>query len=231
MATDTRDSPLARLRPRRETLLWGSVLVTLELGLLTAHVLVGSSSPLSPGGLRLWVYPFVWINVGLWAVVRTEPAAVESSTRQRALAGVLVAGYFGVLAYTGGLVGHGTPEGAGVVNVVWGTVPPGWAPVVTYAGSGLTLTLVPYRVVGYLALAYLVYATVLDAARSAVTGLLGLLSCVSCSWPVLASLATGVAGSGSGLAAAVTTGSYGLSTLVFLATVALLYWRPFGSGA
>jgi hypothetical protein len=231
MATDTRDSPLARLRPRRETLLWGSVLVTLELGLLTAHVLVGSSSPLSPGGLRLWVYPFVWINVGLWAVVRTEPAAVESSTRQRALAGVLVAGYFGVLAYTGGLVGHGTSEGAGVVNVVWGTVPPGWAPVVTYAGSGLTLTLVPYRVVGYLALAYLVYATVLDAARSAVTGLLGLLSCVSCSWPVLASLATGVAGSGSGLAAAVTTGSYGLSTLVFLATVALLYWRPFGSGA
>ncbi len=231
MATDTRDSPLARLRPRRETLLWGSVLVTLELGLLTAHVLVGSSSPLSPGGLRLWVYPFVWINVGLWAVVRTEPAAVEASTRQRVLAGVLVAGYFGVLAYTGGLVGHGTPEGAGVVNVVWGTVPPGWAPVVTYAGSALTLTLVPYRVVGYLALAFLVYATVLDAARSAVTGLLGVLSCVSCSWPVLASLATGVAGSGSGLAAAVTTGSYGLSTLVFLATVVLLYWRPFGSGA
>ena len=73
------------------------------------------------------------------------------------------------------------------------------------------------------------YATVLDAARSAVTGVLGLLSCVSCSWPVLASLATGVAGGGSGLAAAVSTGSYGLSTVVFVATVALLYWRPFGA--
>jgi hypothetical protein len=117
----------------------------------------------------------------------------------------------------------------GVVRVVSGTVPPGWGPAVTYAGSGLTLTLVPFRVVGYLALAYLVYATVLDAARSAVTGALGLLSCVSCSWPVLASLASGVAGSGSGIAAAVTTGSYGLSTLVFVVTVTLLVWRPFGS--
>jgi hypothetical protein len=231
MATDTRDSPLARLRPRRETLLWGSVLVTLELGLLTAHVLVGSSSPLSPGGLRLWVYPFVWINVGLWAVVRTEPAAVESSTRQRALAGVLVAGYFGVLAYTGGLVGHGTPEGAGVVNVVWGTVPPGWAPVVTYAGSGLTLTLVPYRVVGYLALAYLVYVTVLDAAGALLGSLLGLLSCVSCTFPVLAGFVTGLAGAGTALATAVTTNAYLLSTGAFVVTVGLLAWRPrLGSG-
>ncbi|MEF8853071.1 MAG: hypothetical protein V5A44_04815 [Haloarculaceae archaeon] len=228
MATDTRGSPLTRLRPRRETLLWGSVLVTLELGALAVHSVFGSSSALSPAGLRLWVYPFVWINVGLWAIVRTAPAATGASPRQRTLVGVLAVAYFAVLAYAGGLVGHGTPAGAGAVNVVWGTVPPGWAPVVTYAGSALTLTLVPFKLAGYLALAYLVYATVLDAARSAVTGLLGVLSCVSCSWPVLASLATGVAGGSSGLAAAVTTGSYGLSTLVFVATVALLYWRPFG---
>jgi len=56
---------------------------------------------------------------------------------------------------------------------------------------------------------------------------LGLLSCVSCTWPVLASLVGGVAG-GTGLAAAVTTQSYGLSTVVFCVTVGLLYWRPFG---
>jgi len=229
MATDTRNSSFARLRPRRETVLWGSLLVTLELGMLAAYSLLGSSSLVSLAGVRFWIYPFVWINVGLWAVVRTVPAASGASTRQRLLAGLLAAGYFGLLAYTGGLVGSGMTEAAGVVRVVWATIPPGWGPAVTYAGDLATLTLVPYRIVGYLALAYLVYATVLDAARSAVTGVLGLLSCVSCSWPVLASLATGVAGSGSGLAAAVSTGSYGLSTLVFVVTVALLYWRPFGS--
>jgi hypothetical protein len=88
----------------------------------------------------------------------------------------------------------------------------------------------PARVVGYLALAYLVYATVIDAAGSAVSGVLGLLSCVSCSWPILASLLTGVFGSSSALVAATFDLSYDVSTLVFVVTVALLYWRPFGFG-
>ena len=39
-----------------------------------------------------------------------------------------------------------------------------------------------------------------------------------------------LAGSGSGVAAAVTAGSHDLSTLVFLVTVALLFWPPFGAG-
>ena len=82
---------------------------------------------------------------------------------------------------------------------------------------------------GYLALAWLVYATVIDAAGSAVTGVLGLLSCVSCSWPILASLLTGIGGGGA-LAAAAQSQSYELSTVVFVVTVALLYWRPFGTG-
>jgi hypothetical protein len=45
---------------------------------------------------------------------------------------------------------------------------------------------------------------------------------------VLASLATGVFGSGTALASAVYGLSYDISTVVFLLTVALLYWRPFG---
>jgi hypothetical protein len=214
-----------RVRPRRETLLYGALLVNTELLLLALYALVGDSTVLSLAGLRLWIYPFVWINVGLWAVVRTTPAA--ASTRHRRLAAVLAVVYFGVLAYAGGLVGHSHGD-LEVFRVVWTTVPPGWSPAVTYVGNGLSLTLIPYRVVGYAALAYLVYATVIDATGAAVTGLLGVLSCVSCSWPVLASLATGLAGGGSGVAAAVYEGSYGLSTLVFVVTVALLYYRPFG---
>jgi hypothetical protein len=227
MATDTRTSPLARFRPRRQTLLWGALLVNTEILLLLAYSIYGNSSLLTLRGLALWLYPFVWINAALWAIVRTDIPAVEGRTRW--LAGALAVGYFGVLAYAGGLVGHS--HMATGFSVTWTGIPPGWAPAVNYGGAVLNLTLIPYKVIGYLALTYLVYATILDATRSAVTGVLGLLSCVSCSWPVLASLAAGVFGGGSGIAAAATGTSYTISTVVFVATVALLYWRPFGSRA
>jgi hypothetical protein len=84
----------------------------------------------------------------------------------------------------------------------------------------------PYKLVGYLALAYLVYATVLDAAGTVVSGSLGLLSCVSCTWPVVGSLVTSLFGSGSAVVVAATTWPYDISTAAFLATVALLTWRP-----
>jgi len=90
------------------------------------------------------------------------------------------------------------------------------------------MVVIPYKLIGYLALTYLVYVTLLDAAGSAVGGVLGLLSCVSCTWPVLATIVTGVAGSGTALAGAVYAQSYDLSTVVFVVTVGLLYWRPFG---
>lgn len=213
-----------RLRPRRETVLWGALILNTELLLLLGYAALGTSTLLSARGVRLWVYPFVWINVSLWAVARTTPAA--TSTRNGRIAAALAVGYFAVLAYAGGLVGPG--QGSLGPSLALTSLPPGWAPAVTYTGFGLSVVLIPYKLIGYATLAYLVYATVIDAAGSAVTGVLGLLSCVSCSWPVLASIATGVVGSGTGVAAAVSQGSYGISTAVFVMTVALLYWRPFG---
>ena len=212
-----------RLRPRRETLLWGALVLNTEILLIFAYAALGSQDLLSLRGLRLWIYPFVWINASIWALVRTDPGS--ASTRHRRIAAVLAVGYFGILAYTGGLVGPA--HGPVTYRISW-VLPPGWSPAVIFNGGGLGLTLIPYKLLGYLTLAYLVYATILDAAGSAVTGVLGLLSCVSCSWPVLASIATGVVGSGSGIAAAVSDGSYGISTVVFVVTVALLWWRPFG---
>ncbi|QLH82577.1 DUF7546 family protein [Halosimplex pelagicum] len=223
MATVDTTAVAEKFRPDRGTLLWGALIVNTEVILLLAYAALGSADLLSARGLRLWVYPFVWINASIWAVARTDIA--PSSTRQKRLAAALAVGYFGVLAYTGGLVGPG--HGSLGLDVALTSLPPGWAPAVTYNGMGVSLVLIPYKLIGYATLAYLVYATVLDAAGSAVTGVLGLLSCVSCSWPVLASIATGVVGSGSGIAAAVSAGSYGISTVVFVATVALLVWRPF----
>jgi cytochrome c biogenesis protein CcdA len=55
-----------------------------------------------------------------------------------------------------------------------------------------------------------------------------MLSCVSCSWPVLFSLTAGAFGSGAAVASAVYEWQYALSLAVFVLTVVLLSWRPFG---
>ncbi|RXK49209.1 DUF7546 family protein [Halorientalis pallida] len=227
MSTDaTITDRLAGLRPTRENLLIALLIVNSEVLLLGVYWLVSPSELTSLSSIRYWLYPFVWINVGLWAILKTTPS--PSPSRDRWLAGGIAVAYFAVLAYAGGLVGPASSMAGRSLRVTVLALPPGWAPTLIYNGDVLSAALFPFKLVGYVALAYLVYATVLDAAGSAVTGLLGLLSCVSCSWPVLASLATGLLGSGSALAGAVYTQSYGLSTLVFVVTVGLLYWRPFG---
>jgi hypothetical protein len=101
---------------------------------------------------------------------------------------------------------------------------PGWGPRVGYAGSVLTLNFVPFRVIGYLALSYLVYAALVDLAGAAVSGLLGLGSCLSC-LPVFGSLAAGLAG-GTGVATALSALSVDVSTAVFVGSVLLLTLRP-----
>lgn len=213
---------LARFRPTRGTLLWGAVLVNAELLALLFYL---AQPAVTATAIRYYVYPFIWINVGLWALVRVSPP--KASHRRRVVAGVLAVGYFLVLAYASGLVGPGL--GAMATGLRIAPLPPGSGPALVYGGESLQLALFPYKIVGYVALAALVYATVLDVARSAIGGILGLFSCVSCTWPVIASFVGGIAGSSSAVANAALSGSYGLSTVVFVITVALLYWRPFGS--
>ena len=207
-----------RLRPSRDALLWAGLLVNTELILTFAYLLLADVTVTQ---WRYFVYPFVWLNVSAWALVRTDPDA--RSTRDRSVAAAIAVGYFVLLAYVGGLLAPGGQHALGW-RVAW--LPPGWGPALLYTGSAVELSLMPYKVVGYLTLAYLVYDTVLDAAGSAVSGLLGLVSCVSCTWPVVASLAAGVAGSGTAVAAAASEWSYALGTVAFVVTVALLRWRP-----
>jgi hypothetical protein len=215
-----------RFRPRRETVLWGALILNLELLLLASYAVLADTRLVGPLAVRYWLFPLVWINVGLWAIVRTRPT--PTAPRQRRIAAAIAVGYFGVLAYFGGVIGLASTPDISTLRVVLLDLPPGWGPAVLYDGTLVGVTLMPYKLVGYVALAYLVYATVLDAAGSAIGGLLGLLSCVSCTWPVLATLVTGVVGSGSAVANAAYGGTYGLSTVVFVVTVGLLYWRPFG---
>lgn len=210
----------------RSILLWTGVLYV-EVMALTGYWLFGDV--VSVSNPRFALYGLLWVNVALWVFLRTDvPAASRSTKRRAAAVGV---GYFALLAYTGGLVAGGIPSEYNYVagfSVLW--LPPGWGPALTFKSEFVRLILMPARVLGYLALAYLIYVTVIDAAGSAAPGLLGLFSCLSCSWPILASVGTVLFGGGSFVAVATTTYAYDVSTAVFLVTVALLSWRPsFGS--
>ncbi|MFB6293715.1 MAG: hypothetical protein ABEH60_05590 [Halonotius sp.] len=170
--------------------------------------------------VKLVAFAAVWINVGVWVVANSRPdlTAVAARTRRRAL--LVAAGYFAALAVAGGLVGVGSEAATGLRIA---PLPPGYGPALLYSGEWVTINLQPNYLVGYAALAYLVYVTVIDAAGSAAAGLLGLFSCVSCSWPIIVSL---VSGGSSVLVTAALQVSYGLSTAVFLVTAGLLYFRP-----
>jgi hypothetical protein len=190
---------------------------------LNSQLLVGALyvalTAASVASLRLVGYAALWINGGVWVVANSRPDLTAVSTRTRRRALLVAAGYFAALAVAGGLVGVGSEVASGLRIA---PLPPGYGPALIYASDAVTINLQPNYLVGYAALAYLVYVTVIDAAGSAAAGLLGLFSCVSCSWPIIVSLVSG----GSSVVASALQVSYGLSTLVFLLTAGLLYFRP-----
>ncbi|WP_276261270.1 DUF7546 family protein [Haloglomus litoreum] len=216
----TIESRLASLRPSRETAVWWAVVLNTELLVLLAYLVVETPIITRP---LFYLVPFVWINVALWGVFRVSPRA--TSTRQRLAALAIAGGYFLVLGYFGGLYGPSAGPATGL-RVAFDSIPPGWGPAVIYGGTVVQFALLPFKLVGYATLAYLVYATVIDAASSVVGGVLGLFSCVSCTLPVIAGVVSGFVGSTSAVAAAAYNQSYLLSTVVFVVTVILLVWRP-----
>lgn len=176
--------------------------------------------------LRNLVFPWLWIDVSLLVFLRSDPV---TGSRRRRRAGLAVGvAYFLVLAAVGGVLGqghllHGHTHATGFSVSL--APPPGWAPILFYSGPLVGLSLVPYKVAGYAALAYLVYARILEAS-GAVGALVGLFSCVSCTWPVLGTVLAGVLGGGSAVVAVAAGQPYVASTVVFLSAVALLSWRP-----
>ena len=212
--------PLSRMRrlllAETRAIRWWSLVVAAEIALVTAYIAVTGVIVTEP---RYVVYPFVWINVGLWAMVRTGLPSVDG--RKRWLARALAAGYFLLLSWAGGILLLGVPTtlpGGAVSSIHWNI--PGWGPSVVYGTPRVRLAVVPFKFVGYVAMTYLVYARLLDATRAVLSGVLGLVSCVGCTFSILLPLLGATTLFGSTL-----TGlSWDLSTFVFLLTVALLYW-------
>ncbi|SEV99813.1 DUF7546 family protein [Halobacterium jilantaiense] len=213
----TRTVSTGQLAPDRGTLLTWAAVLNGELVLVLLYFALSSSTP----GDVLWLaYPFVWLNVAAWGVRRV--GVPSASRRQWLAAGAVGVAYFLLLGGVGGLyMFHGADLGS---RIAW--LSPGWGPALVYSGPTVTVSLLPFKVGGYAALAYLVAVTVVDTARTGLAGFLGLLSCVSCTWPVLATLATGLFGSASTAVVVAESQPYALSTAVFVSSVLLLVWRP-----
>lgn len=227
----TRES-VARFRPDRRTLLVVGLLVNTQITIMLGYILLSDAVITEP---RYLIYPWLWINAAILAVWKTDLTPASPSTRRVGIA--IASGYFlllalasGIVAPAGGLVatltgtaGSVPPQATGF-SVHW--LPPGSGPALLYQGTAVHVALLPYEVIGYAGLAYLVYAGVLETAGSTLSGFVGVFSCVSCAWPIVGGAVTTIFGSTSAIATAATTWPLDISTAVFLSAVVLLYWRP-----
>lgn len=193
--------------------LWSSILLAEAVAVLI-YLDVTDTSILEP---RYIVYPFVWINVGIFAVSRTS--LPETGPRLRRIVLSVTGIYLILLLYLGGLFRLGLftpiPEGT-ALRVDWAV--PGWGPTVVFRNTWIQATIIPYKTIGYLSFTYLLYAKLLSGTKGAASGLLGLGSCVGCAFSILIPV-FGALGFGW-----ITELSVDLSTAVFLLTIGLLYW-------
>ncbi|SHG80444.1 DUF7546 family protein [Halobaculum gomorrense] len=204
----------------RRDLLVGALTINVELAAVVAYFALTGVTLTSP---LFTLYGLIWVNVAITVFARYRPPRLGGDReRRRALA--VAVGYALLLAVFGGVVGVAPPRTTPGVELA--LLPPGWGPALIVNVGVAAAVLMPAKVLGYAALAYLLYGAVVDAAGAGVAGIVGLFSCLSCSLPILAGAAASIVGGGAFVAAAVSGVGYGPSTLVFVATVGLLWWRP-----
>ena len=170
---------------------------------------------------RIVAYGITWVVIAGLVLLRVEVPRPGGVLDRRALA--IAVGYTGLLALVGGIVVL-TP--AAGYDVRLALLAPYWGPAPIITTPVLSVFLFPARVLGYITLGVLVYVLAVDTLQSAAVGVIGLFSCISCTWPIVASLLTGFVGSTGALAVLASTYAFDLSTLVYVVTVALLSYRP-----
>ena len=193
-----------------------------QSALALAYLLATDAGLAAPTMLAV---PFVWLTVAAVAVRHAERPAAGRTVRW--IAGAVGAAYALGLAW---LMGAVSPSMAATgLNVVM--LPPGWGPAVQYSGTVLSVTLVPYRVLGVASLGYLVSLAVRDAVDSGVSlgvgGVVALGSCAGCALPLLAAVGGVLGGVGLGLGTvpAIGGGTYFLGTAAYVLAVAVLVVR------
>ncbi len=170
--------------------------------------------------------PFIWITISMWVIWHTRPTSPRCLSQILAATGSLI--YLLILLYLSGLIGLSTPHlepltGPSGFGLIWGRTL-GWSPSLLYTGDWLTVMIIPYQAIGLIALSYLLYDALLDFARSAIGGIIGIAACPVCVGPLFASmLASGV--SGSSLVLFFGRYGYEINTVLFVFAVGVLYYR------
>lgn len=164
--------------------------------------------------LRSLAYPVVWISVSLAAAVWI---GLTVRGRPRRWRGVAVGGgYTLVIAWLTGLLGATT----GGFPLRVHAAPPGWGPIIRYDSGLLRLSIVPFKLIAYLALGYVIYALVAAHRGSIRAAALGVVSCVSCTGPLLVAVIGAIGGTQA--TTAVATAGYDIATVALVATFGLL---------
>jgi hypothetical protein len=211
-----------RLRGQRWTVAWVlAAIVSLEVIVVVVWFAVADWSVLRPAAVA---HPLVWINVAVFGLLVVDTPT--GTARFRALAAAVAIGYLILIAWIGGVL---RPTGGPIeLSVLW--LPPGWGPAVRVGSPLVGATLFPYQVVGYLTLAYLLYAALLDAVSPVAGALTGLASCIGCTIPLAAVLLGPLVGGTVPLALGGAGRPAALGTIVFAVSVAILLWRPGPAG-
>jgi len=190
----------------------GSALVVISvLAAATASYLSVQQPTLTDG--RVLVYPVVWSTAAVGAAVWVSQT-VQLRPR-RWLGAAVGVGYTVALLWLSGTLG----ASAGMPTSQLELALPGWGPILLYDNGLLSLSVVPFKLVAYLSLGYIV-AVLISAAGSARTAALGMASCVSCAAPLLLAVA-GLFG-GTQATTMVASAGYDLATVVLLVTFGLL---------
>ncbi len=191
-----------------------TVLVSLELILLALYLAATPGTGISP---RYLIYPFIWINLGIWGSMKVYPSGDELN-KPLLVISVL---YIALLLWITGMIGLDS-LGTGLDITA---ASPGWGPIITYSGSWMYIRFIPFMYIGYVSLGYLVYASLNKPAKTLIGGAVSVFSCFGCMWPVVTALLSTIPGTATGLSAALPY-SMDLSTLAFAISIALLIYLP-----
>jgi len=196
-----------------------TTLAIVGAGLAVAVYAAATSAYLAAVGpiitdLRVFVYPPVWIATSVAAAVWVD-RTVDHRPRPWVGCAVGVAYVLG-LAWLSGLVD--ASMGAETLRLIGAL--PGWGPILLYDNGLVNLSVVPFKLVAYLALGHIVAVLLAANGGSARAAVLGMASCVSCAAPLL--LAVGGLIGGTQATSVVASVGYDIATVVLIATFALL---------
>lgn len=159
-------------------------------------------------------YPVVWIVTSLTAAVWIGLTVRGRPRRWRGVA--IGGGYTLVIGWLTGLLGATT----GGFPLRVHAAPPGWGPIILYDSGLLRLSIVPFKLIAYLALGYVIYTLVAAHRGSIRAAAVGVFSCVSCTGPLLVAIIGAVGGTQA--TTAVATAGYDIATAALVATFGLL---------